>query len=459
MQSTAAEQPQVLDLSGFSDAALRGLATEAVAALAARDGGDGALLDVATDALARLRRTAVAGEDDRDLLDEAALGESLRRVQALVGAAQAEKLRRLHALSQRGAFRVDAERSAADWVVAQLGETARSAHAQVRTAAALDRLPSTADGLACGQLTISHADAAARGLATLDRETQVRQDECGDDIDAYLAVQADADAVVADYDAMVATIAPKVGPTGLSQQIAAWTIRTQPDAAAAQDRRAAARRGFVESGDKDSDGLWKATIRYNDADRAHINAALRPLSRKRSADDDRPLATRMLDALIDTCRRTTGRDDMPTRGGQRARIILLGTDAGLAGDDGADPVWVDGVGPVTSDTAKLLACDADTLRAMLNTATGEWNIGRANGDPTPTQRALVIARDVVCVGCGADASQCQLHHIIWRRKGGKTLITNLVLVCWSCHIGIHHLGWQVVNDAGTYRIRKVATPR
>jgi hypothetical protein len=97
MQSTAAEQPQMLDLSGFSDAALRGLATEAVAALAARDGGDGALLDVATDALARLRRTAVAGEDDRDLLDEAALGESLRRVQALVGAAQAEKLRRLHA--------------------------------------------------------------------------------------------------------------------------------------------------------------------------------------------------------------------------------------------------------------------------------------------------------------------------------------------------------------------------
>jgi hypothetical protein len=101
MQSTAAEQPQVLDLSGFSDAALRGLATEAVAALAAREGGDGALVDVATDALARLRAKTVACDDGDRNLDDVALGESLRGLQRVIGAAQAEKLRRLHAMSQR----------------------------------------------------------------------------------------------------------------------------------------------------------------------------------------------------------------------------------------------------------------------------------------------------------------------------------------------------------------------
>ena len=51
---------------------------------------------------------------------------------------------------------------------------------------------------------------------------------------------------------------------------------------------------------------------------------------------------------------------------------------------------------------------------------------------------VVIARDRVCVGCGAPASRCQIHHIIFRSKHGRTVIENLVLVCWSCHHGLHH---------------------
>ena len=47
MQSTTAEAPQLLDLSGFGDAALRGLLGEVIDILADRDPSGTALLDAA----------------------------------------------------------------------------------------------------------------------------------------------------------------------------------------------------------------------------------------------------------------------------------------------------------------------------------------------------------------------------------------------------------------------------
>jgi 5-methylcytosine-specific restriction endonuclease McrA len=78
-----------------------------------------------------------------------------------------------------------------------------------------------------------------------------------------------------------------------------------------------------------------------------------------------------------------------------------------------------------------------------------WDVGHANGDPSRAQRAAVIARDGGCVGCGAPAYRCQIHHVRFRRKGGKTVVANLVLVCWSCHHGIHHLDWTITGDPHT----------
>ena len=82
-------------------------------------------------------------------------------------------------------------------------------------------------------------------------------------------------------------------------------------------------------------------------------------------------------------------------------------------------------------------------------------IGRADGDPTAAQRKIVIARDVTCIGCGAPSARCQIHHIRYRSKQGRTIVENLVLVCWSCHQGLHHLGWTVTRAAdGSFAISK-----
>ena len=61
----------------------------------------------------------------------------------------------------------------------------------------------------------------------------------------------------------------------------------------------------------------------------------------------------------------------------------------------------------------------------------------------------MIARDQSCAGCGAPAARCQIHHIRYRRNGGPTVTANLVLLCWACHHGVHHLGWTIHGDPVT----------
>jgi hypothetical protein len=62
-------------------------------------------------------------------------------------------------------------------------------------------------------------------------------------------------------------------------------------------------------------------------------------------------------------------------------------------------------------------------------------------------RRLVIARDRHCrfPGCTQPPPACQPHHILPRSQGGKTRLTNLLLLCTFHHlIAVHRWGWGIV---------------
>ena len=62
-------------------------------------------------------------------------------------------------------------------------------------------------------------------------------------------------------------------------------------------------------------------------------------------------------------------------------------------------------------------------------------------------RRAVIVRDRHCrfPGCHQPVAACQPHHIIPRSKGGKTCLTNLLLLCTFHHlIAVHRWGWGIV---------------
>jgi hypothetical protein len=62
-------------------------------------------------------------------------------------------------------------------------------------------------------------------------------------------------------------------------------------------------------------------------------------------------------------------------------------------------------------------------------------------------RRLVIARDRHCrfPGCTQPPAGCQPHHILPRSKGGRTSMTNMLLLCTFHHlIAVHRWGWGIV---------------
>ena len=135
------------------------------------------------------------------------------------------------------------------------------------------------------------------------------------------------------------------------------------------------------------------------------------------------------DALVGMASQALDAGDLPTIHGVAPHVFVHVTD-----DD--SPAVIDGAGAVSDETAAQLSCDAETTCVRTTRNGAVLDVGRSRRDPTWRQRAAVIVRDRGCVGCGAAAARCQVHHVHWYRDGGASDESTLVLRCWSCH---HHV--------------------
>jgi hypothetical protein len=65
-------------------------------------------------------------------------------------------------------------------------------------------------------------------------------------------------------------------------------------------------------------------------------------------------------------------------------------------------------------------------------------------------RRAVRKRDAHCrfPGCDVPAAACDVHHVLWRSRGGRHLLTNLVLLChFHHHVAVHRWGWVFILHA------------
>jgi HNH endonuclease len=85
------------------------------------------------------------------------------------------------------------------------------------------------------------------------------------------------------------------------------------------------------------------------------------------------------------------------------------------------------------------------------------DVGKVKGIPDHLRRA-VIARDRHCQwpgGCDKPAAGCEVHHVVFLSRGGKTVLANLLLLCTYHHqVCVHRLGWTLtLHPDGTTEAR------
>jgi hypothetical protein len=84
------------------------------------------------------------------------------------------------------------------------------------------------------------------------------------------------------------------------------------------------------------------------------------------------------------------------------------------------------------------------------------DVGQTDEIPVHLRR-LVALRDQTCQhpgGCDQPAAGCEPHHVVHRKDGGHTSLTNLQDWCWwHHHVLLHELGWTLtVHPDGTSQV-------
>ncbi|MCJ0904280.1 HNH endonuclease signature motif containing protein [Rhodococcus sp. ARC_M6] len=102
-------------------------------------------------------------------------------------------------------------------------------------------------------------------------------------------------------------------------------------------------------------------------------------------------------------------------------------------------------GPISLDSARMLACDCTVTRILLDQNGVPLNHGLDERTATVPQRRALTVRDGGCAfpGCGTPPGWCDAHHIVHWMDSGPTDFDNLILLCGHHHRLLHHTEWRV----------------
>jgi len=142
---------------------------------------------------------------------------------------------------------------------------------------------------------------------------------------------------------------------------------------------------------------------------------LSPLAKPRPGPagerDTRPIDQRQGDAFAELLNYTQRAADLPMEAGEKPALILTMSLGDLRGR--GEPPLLNGDMPITAEQARLLACDARVIPAVLGNSGEVLDLGRETRLATTPQRRALGLRDRGCVfpGCTRPSNWCQAHHI------------------------------------------------
>jgi hypothetical protein len=317
-------------------------------------------------------------------------------------------------------FERDGHLSAAAWLATAFKAPWGIARRSVRVARALDEMPVTRRALEEGELSLPAA--------------------------GMLAEARDADPEAFDRsEAQLVEAARIHSMPDLRRVVSFWREAAEKERSLDGEERLRARRRLHASvtflgmvrGDFDLDPEGGETLLT--ALRAFQDAE----ARSAGQDDDRTPAQRRADALVEIARQWLDLAERPTVGSERPHVTMTISADALRDGSGE----LDHVGPVPSQVARRLACDAAVMRVVLSGRSEPLDVGRRTKIVPPSMRRAVIVRDRTCrfPGCDRHHTWCDAHHIVHWADGGPTAASNLVLLCRRHHRLVH-------RGAGGFRL-------
>lgn len=144
--------------------------------------------------------------------------------------------------------------------------------------------------------------------------------------------------------------------------------------------------------------------------------------------------------------------------GDRYQVIVhtdINDKPGSTGDSDAGGVVETDFGPirVSAETSRRIACEAAVVVMRHDAAGNTLDVGRRTRTIPPSVRRALEARDHHCRFPGCTSRRCDAHHVEHWMDGGRTSLSNLVLLCRRHH-RLGHEGQFCVtaNDSGGWRV-------
>jgi hypothetical protein len=337
---------------------------------------------------------------------------------------EAEYLRRLPDLERRRIHERDGHLSAASWLASTHRVSYGAARRSAATARALEHMPATRRALEQGDVSLSGVGVLVEARAS--------------DPDAFEG-----------SEAVLVKAASMHSVSGLSRVVGHWRRAVAAEAGADTEAGLRARRRLHAS------ATLHGMVRVDgDLDPETGEALLTALGAVVDAEcrsgqaDERSPAQRRADALGEVCRQWLDLTPRPAVSGERPHLTLTVSAESLQGSSspsveghgrGAE---LDHVGPVPLTTARRLSCDASVMRVVMAGGSEPLDVGRRTPVVPSSIRRAVVCRDRHCrfPGCDRPHAWCDAHHVVHWARGGRTRLSNLVLLCRRHHRLVHRRG-------------------
>jgi hypothetical protein len=361
--------------------------------------------------------------------DTAALLRLRRRLDGVLAA-------RLLVIDTRDATTAECGRSTRGWLVEeqQLSETEASARMKVARAAVTR--PAVTEALSGGEITHDHAKLIVGFLPSLP------------DPDAR------------DHaEKLLLDAARTTDPTRLGRGLRELADRLCLNETA-EERAVRMREGRYLSFTDTIDQMVLVTGALDRVGARILHKALAPLSLKAGEVDERSTGQRKADALVELARLAMNRGELPDTAGEPTQVTVTIPLADLQRDLGLGepaPGSIDGV-PVTANTARMLACDAGIIPAVLGSPAEVLDLGRSTRTWSRAQRRAAKLRaggHCEAPRCHARIDRCDLHHDQHWAHGGPTNLANGIYLCAYHHWLVHHTPWTITRTPdGSIQFRK-----